>query len=149
VQGGRVSKYIILALVVALLVVGWLYRNDHKELANTQAALSVAQAVNDANAKEVQRLEKSVETTDKVLSSWNKDRTTLAGVRNAAQQAIKEAVRAQDQSFRVWADTPAHPVAWSLLNENYPVGANANYSAHSPGGAPGGLPGNTNTAKRQ
>jgi hypothetical protein len=139
-------KYVVAALIAALLLLGWLYRSANKELVDIKGELATAQAVNAENARTMANLERSIQTTDKVLADWNQDRTTLAGVRNATRQAMKEAIH--DENFKTWADSLVPSAAWSLLRENYPIGADADYSAQPSGGAAGGLPGNANTNQR-
>lgn len=120
-------KYLCAALasalavaVVSLLVLVWLYRSTSADLADTRTSLAVAEGVNKANEEATARLERSMGNTDKVLAGWNEDRTTLAGVRSATRQAIKEAMR--DETFKAWA------------------------SSFVPADA--GLPGNANTGER-
>jgi hypothetical protein len=138
-------KYVCVALAGALLVIGWLYLGTNNELSDTKTKLAAAKAVNEENARAVARLERSIEITDGVLAGWNTDRTTLAGVRNATRQAIREAMR--DETFKAWASAPAPADAWRLLNASTDAGGNG--SAGTTGGTPGGLPGNADSGKRQ
>ena len=96
-------KYVCAALCAALLVMGWLYRSANNELADTKTSLAVALEANETNRKAIARLERSIENTDNILAGWNEDRTTLAGVRSATRQAIKEAMR--DETFKAWASS--------------------------------------------
>ena len=107
------QKYVIAGLIAVLLVLGWLYRSTSAELTDTRTNLAVAEGVNKANIEATARLERSMGNTDKVLSGWNEDRTTLAGVRSATRQAIKEAMR--DETFKAWAVSPVPPDAWRML----------------------------------
>ncbi|MDR2056149.1 MAG: hypothetical protein LBQ10_09825 [Desulfovibrio sp.] len=137
--------YIIAGLCAALLSVGALQRCTSTELAETRADLAVAVEVNEANRQAVERLERGMENTDRVLAGWNEDRTTLAGVRNAARAAVREAMR--DETFRAWYLAPAHNDAWRLLNEAVDAGGNG---VSGPSGGPaGGLSGNAGSGKRQ
>lgn len=124
---------------------GWLYRGANNDLATTKTSLAAAEAANESNRAAIARLERSMENTDKVLSGWNEDRTTLAGVRSAARQAIREAMR--DETFKAWASGAVPADAWRLLREA--PDQNGNGSSVPSGGASGGLPGNANTGKRQ
>ena len=139
------QKYIIAALCAALLVMGWLYRSANNELADTKTSLAVALEANETNRKAIARLERSIENTDNILAGWNEDRTTLAGVRSATRQAIKEAMR--DETFKVWASSLVPDSAWRLLNEA--PGAERNGTAGSAGRSDAGLPGNVNPQKRK
>lgn len=130
--------YIIGALCLALLVTGWQYRKTDAKLTDTQKTLAVAEAANATNLKAIERLERSIAATDKVVSGWNQDRQTLAGVRSATKQAIREAMR--DETFKAWANALVHPDAIRLFNA--PIGADGNDSAGATGGADGRLPGN-------
>lgn len=139
------QKYVIAGLCAALLLLGWLYRGANNDLADTKTSLAAAEAANESNRAAIVRLERSMENTDKVLSGWNEDRTTLAGVRSAARQAIREAMR--DETFKAWASGAVPADAWRLLREA--PDPNGNGSSVPSGGASGGLPGNVDTGKRQ
>lgn len=128
-------KYVAAGLCAALLLLGWLYRGEVKGHADTKAALAVAEGVNKANVEATKRLERSMSNTDDVLAKLNEDRTTLAGVRIATRQAIKEAMR--DESFKAWASSPAHGDADRLLNSD--IGADGNDSISASNGASSGL----------
>lgn len=140
------QKYFIAGLCAALLVLGWLYRSASTDLVDTKTALSVAEGVNKANAEATARLERSMGNTDDVLAGWNEDRTTLAGVRSAARQAIKEAMR--DETFKAWASSLVPVDAWRLLNAPSDAHKDGAGSAGSPGQPDAGLPGNGNTTER-
>ena len=139
------QKYVIAGLCASLLLLGWLYRGANNDLAATKTSLAAAEAANESNRAAIARLERSMENTDKVLAGWNEDRTTLAGVRSATRQAIREAMR--DETFKAWASGVVPADAWRLLREA--PDQNGNGSSVAPGGASGGLPGNVNTGKRQ
>ena len=135
-------RYLCVALAVAVLVLGWLYRSASTELADTKTSLAVAEGVNNANAEATARLERSMGNTDKVMSAYNKDRTTLAEVRNTTRQAIREAMR--DETFKAWASSVPPADAWRLLRETpYPHKDSAGASGSS-GRSDAGLPGNGN-----
>lgn len=138
-------KYVCAALCAALLVMGWLYRSANNELADTKTSLAVALEANETNRKAIARLERSIENTDNILAGWNEDRTTLAGVRSATRQAIKEAMR--DETFKAWASSLAPGGAWRLLRET--PGANGNGTSEASGGTASGLPGNGNPRERK
>ena len=137
--------YVIAGLCAALLAVGALQRCTSAELADAKSDLAVAREVNEANRSALARLERGMENTDKVLAGWNEDRTTLASVRNAARQAIREALR--DETFKAWYLAPAPADAWRLLREAPDAGGNG-VSGPS-GGAAGGLPGNADSGRRK
>ena len=139
------QKYLIAGLCAALLVLGWLYRMANEELADTKTSLAVAVEANKTNQEAIVRLERSIGNTNEVLAKWNEDRTTLAEVRSATRQAIKEAMR--DETFKVWASSLVPDSAWRLLNEA--PGANRNGTAGSTGQPDAGLPGNGNPSKRK
>lgn len=139
-------KYVAAGLCAALLLLGWLYSNTCTELTDTKTALAVAEGVNKANAEATARLERSMGNTDDVLAKWNEDRTTLAGVRSATRQAIKEAMR--DETFKAWASSPAPADAWRLLNGSPDAHKDGAGAAGSPGQPDAGLPGNANTGQR-
>ena len=139
------QKYIIAALCAALLLLAWLYRSANNELADTKTALAVAVEANKTNQEAIARLERSVRNTDEVLAKWNEDRTTLAEVRSATRQAIKEAMR--DETFKAWASSLAPGGAWRLLRET--PGANGNGTSDASGGAASRLPGNGNPRERK
>lgn len=139
------TRTLCAALCAALLALGWLYNGASRELAAAKTSLASALAVNEANNAAVERLERGLENTEKTLAGWNEDRTTLAAVRNATRQAIREAMR--DETFKAWASAPAPAAAWRLLRET--PDADANGSSDSSGGAAGRLPGNSDSAKRQ
>lgn len=142
------QKYVIAGLCAALLLLGWLYRGANNDLAATKTSLAAAEAANESNRAAVARLERSMENTDKVLAGWNEDRTTLAGVRSATRQSIREAMR--DETFKAWASSPAPDDAWRLFREaTLSGGANENDSSVPSGRASGGLPGNADPATRQ
>ena len=138
-------KYAVAGLCAALMLLGWLYSNACTELTDTKTALAVAEGVNKANAEATARLERSMGNTDDVLAKWNEDRTTLAGVRSATRQAIKEAMR--DETFKAWASSLVPADAWRLLNET--PGANGNGPAESADGPASGLPRNEDSHKRK
>lgn len=138
-------KRLLAGLCASLLLLGWLYRGEVRGHADTKAALAVAEAVNESNRAEIARLERSLENTDEILAGWNEDRTTLAGVRSATRQAIREAMR--DETFKAWASSPAPADSWRLLREA--PGENRNGSSVPSGGPLGGLPGNADPGKRE
>ena len=138
-------RYLVAGLCAALLLLGWLYRSASIDLTDTKTALAVAEGVNKANAEATARLERSMGNTDKVLAGWNEDRTTLAGVRSAARQAIKEAMR--DETFKAWASSLVPDPAWRLLRET--PGANGTGTSEASGGTASGLPGNGNPRERK
>lgn len=131
-------RWVAAGLAAALLLIGWLYHNASEELATTKLTLAVALEANESNKAAIGRLQRSMENTDKVLAGWNEDRTTLAGVRSATRQAIREAM--SDETFNTWASEPAPADAGRMLNAH--IGTDGNDSVGSPGGASGGLPGN-------
>lgn len=138
------QRYIIIGLCAALLAICGLYAREIINHADTKSALSVAEAVNESNRAEIMRLERSMSNTDKVLAGWSEDRTTLAEVRNATRQAVKEAMR--DETFKAWASTAAPASAWGLLRE---TGDAAQDCPSDPAdGAACGLPGNADPGKR-
>lgn len=139
------QKYVIAGLCAALLLLAWLYRSANNELADTKTALAVAVEANKTNQEAIARLERSVRNTDEVLAKWNEDRTTLAEVRSATRQAIKEAMR--DETFKAWASSLAPGGAWRLLRET--PGANGNGTSDASGGAASRLPGNGNPRERK
>ena len=110
------NKYIIVGLLTTLLFTCWLYKGARNDLADARANLAVAENVNKANAEAIARLERSIINTDAVLAGWSKDRATLAGVRDAARTAIKEAIR-DDETFKDWASGSVPPDAWRLLRD--------------------------------
>ena len=138
-------RWIAGGLALALFVLGWKYHMASEELAVTKMSLAVAVEANETNKAAIARLERSIENTDKVLAGWNEDRTTLAGVRSATRQAIKEAMR--DETFKAWGAAPAPDDAFRLLGEA--VDADGNGSSGSAVRATGELPGNADTGKRQ
>ena len=138
-------KCAIAALCGALFLLGWLYYGASKDLESTKASLIAAEAANESNRAAIARLERSAENTDKILAGWNADRTTLAGVRSAARQAIREAMK--DEMFKIWATGVVPADAWRLLREAPDQNGNG-FSVPS-GGASGGLSGNPYTGKRQ
>ena len=142
-------KYLVFALIAALLLMGWLYRSANNDLAAAKGDLAVAKAVNAENARAMADMERSAETTDRVVAGWNKDRTTLAEVRNAARQAVKEATHEKDESFKAWADSFVPDSAWSLLRKDFSPGADANNGTVPSVGASGRLPGNADSGQRQ
>ena len=79
------------------------------------AELAWAEAKAEQQAGAVAALKESMAVTDKVVSAWDKDRTTLNGVRGVLRKEMREAMR--DASFKAWADAPVHPDAVRLLNE--------------------------------
>ena len=135
------QKYVIAGLIAVLLVLGWLYRSTSAELTDTRTNLAVAEGVNKANIEATARLERSMGNTDKVLSGWNEDRTTLAGVRSATRQAIKEAMR--DETFKAWAVSPVPPDAWRMLDKKFIRYPYEDFAPGSAGRPDGGLSGNT------
>lgn len=139
-------KYVIAALCGIILLLGWLYYGANKDLASTKTSLATVNAANELNLEAISLLERSIKNTDTVLAGWDADRTTLAGVRNATRQAIREAMR--DEIFSLWASAPAPTDAWRLLRSDTHH-SNENGSTGSTGGTTGGLPGNADTGKRQ
>jgi hypothetical protein len=139
------QSYIIAGMCAALLSLATLWQCARDELFEAKAALAAAEKVNEANREAVRRLELSMQATDRALAGWNEDRTTLAAVRGAARQAIREAM--QDENFKVWASSPAPGAAWRLLNEA--ADANGNGGSVSANGPFGGLPGNAASRQRQ
>ena len=135
------QKYLIAGLCAALLVLGWLYRDANNELTDTKTALAVAVEANKANQESIARLERSIGNTNEVLAKWNEDRTTLAEVRSATRQAIKEAMR--DETFKAWAASLVPDSAWRLLREA--PGADGNGPLVPAAGASGRLPGDKAT----
>jgi hypothetical protein len=135
-------NWLIGGLCAALLAVGGLYQCTRLELAETRADLATAEKVNEANRTAMERLERSLENTDKILAGWNEDRTTLDSVRSATRAAIKEAMR--DETLKAWLVAPAPADAWRLLNA--PFDADGNGISGSSGGAAGGLPGDAGTS---
>ena len=140
------QKYVIAGLCAVLLLLGWLYRDACTELTDAKTDLVVAEGVNKANAEATARLERSMGNTDDVLAKWNEDRTTLAGVRSATRQAIKEAMR--DETFKAWASSLVPPDAWRLLNDSPHSDKDGAGAAGSPSQPDAGLPGNGNTTER-
>ena len=134
-----VLKYLCAGLCAAMLLLGWFYREAHLELQGTKTALAVAEGVNKANAEAIARLERSVEITDTVLAGWNEDRTTLAGIRSAARQAIKEAMR--DETFKNWASGAVPADAWRVLHEAPGADTGSSDTSRASGGAAGPVPG--------
>lgn len=139
------QKYLIAGLCAALLVLGWLYRDANNELTDTKTALAVAVEANKANQESIARLERSIGNTDEVLAKWNQDRTTLAEVRSATRQAIKEAMR--DETFKAWAASLVPDSAWRLLREA--PGADGNDITQPAGRTDARLPGNDNPGVRK
>ena len=139
------QKYLIAGLCAALLVLGWLYHSANNELADTKTSLAVAMEANKTNQAAIARLERSIGNTDEVLAKWNQDRTTLAEVRSATRQAIKEAMR--DETFKVWASSLVPDAGWRLLNET--PGADGNGTTQPAGRSDAGLPGNGNSKERK
>jgi hypothetical protein len=139
------QKYIIGALAIALGVLGVMYHRTSGELTETRANLSAAVEANRAQSEAIQRLERSIVNTDKVLAEWNTDRTTLAGIRNTTRQAIKEAMR--DETFKTWASSLVPPDAWRVLGSD--SNADEKGAAGSTRGAASGLPENADPGKRQ
>lgn len=140
-----VNRWLVAGTAVALLVLGGLYHGAKTDLVKTRAELSAAVQANEENKKAIERLEHSIENTNAVLAEWNKDRTTLAEVRSATRQAIKEAMR--DETFKAWASSLAPGGAWRLLRET--PGANGNGTSDASGGTASGLPGNGNPGERK
>lgn len=138
-------KYACAALFAALLLLGWLYHCASDELVTVKTNLAAAKAANEANQAAILRLERSIKNTNAVLAGWDKDRTTLAGVRSATKQAIKEAM--QDEVFKRWCKDPAPDFAWRLLGEA--IGSDRDSYPVSTDSTAGRLPGNSNTNKRQ
>ena len=139
------QKYVIAGLCASLALMCWLYRGEVESHADTKASLAVAEAVNESNQAEISRLERSMANTDKILAGWNADRTTLAGVRSATRQAIKEAMR--DETFKAWASSSAPDDAFRLLGQAF--GEDGNHSSGSAGRPADGLPGNSDPGKRE
>jgi transcriptional regulator len=139
------QDYIIAALGATLIIVSLMYRDTAGDLEQAKTDLAVADQVNQANRAAIAHLEHSLAVTDKIMDEWQEDRTTLAGVRTAARQAIKEAMR--DEMFKAWAAAAAPPDAWRLLHET--PDANGNSAPLPSGGVTGGLPGNSDSGKRQ
>ena len=139
-------RYLVAGLCAALLLLGWLYRSASIDLTDTKTALAVAEGVNKANAEATARLERSMGNTDKVLAGWNEDRTTLAGVRSAARQAIKEAMR--DETFKAWASSLVPADGWRLLRETPDAHKDSAGASGTSGQPDAGLPGNGNTTER-
>ncbi len=139
-------KYLCAALAAAVLLLGWLYRSASTELADTKTSLAVAQGVNKANEEATAQLKRSMNSTDAVLAKWNEDRTTLAEVRSATRQAIKEAMR--DETFKAWASSPAPAAAWRMLREAVDARKNSAGAPGSSGQPAAGLPGNADSGER-
>jgi hypothetical protein len=139
------QDYIIAVLVGCLLLVGTLYKCTRDELVETKSSLAVAVEVNEVNKEALQRLDLSIQSTDRVVAAWDKDRTTLAAVRNATRNAIMEAMN-NNEIFKIWASGIAPDDAWRMLNANHDEnGSGAASPAYS---APAGLPGNADPEKR-
>lgn len=139
-------KYLCAGLCVAMLLLGWFYQSIHTELVDTKTALAVAEGVNKANADAMERLERSIEITDSVLAGWNEDRTTLAGIRSAARQAIKEAMR--DETFKNWASGAVPADAWRVLHEAPDADTGGPGASGTSGGAAGPVPGVPDPGRR-
>ncbi len=139
-------KYVVVGLCAALILMGWLYRGLRTELADTKTALAVAEGVNKANTEATALLERSMNNTDSVLLGWDKDRTTLDGVRSATRQAIKEAMR--DEVFKTWASTLVPADAWRLLNQAGDGRKDGADTPDSPGQPDAGLHGNDDSTER-
>jgi hypothetical protein len=139
-----VQSYVIAGLVACLLLVGWLYRSVNEDLQETKASLAVAEQVNAANKEAVERMERRMESTDRIVAGWNTDRTILAGVRNTVRQGIREAM--QNEVFKVWGVGIAPADAWRMLATD--IDASGSGSDGSAVRTDAGLSGNTNTDKR-
>ena len=140
-------NYVCAALCAVALLLGYLYHDADRELSDTKARLETAKAVNDANAKAAERLQRSIENTDRALAGWNEDRTTLAGIRSATQQAIKEAMN--DEIFKAWATGVVPDDAWRLLHATPDSRKNSSGTAGPSVQPAAGLPGNAASKKRQ
>jgi hypothetical protein len=143
----KIAAALLIVMAAALLFVGKLYTGALADLGAARTSLETAQAVNDANIQAQEKLERSMAATDKALAAWDQDRTTLAGVRAAARQAIKEAMR--DETFRSWAVQPVPADAWRLLRETPDPDRNADGVDRAAGGSDGGLPAIGDPGKRQ
>ena len=138
-------KYVIAALFSALLLLGWLYRSTNAELAGTKTALAAAESANKANAEAIMRFERSMLNTDAVLSGWNEDRTTIAGIRDTVRQSFGEVM---DEKFKAWRALPVPPDAWRLLLEAPHNHKNSNGPSNSTVQPHAALPGNDNPQQR-
>ena len=108
-------KYLCVFLAFVLFLVTWAYRTTAESLESARTELAVATAMNKANETAFAILERSMVNADKVLAGWNKDRTTLAGVRNATKQAIREAMR--DETYKAWSTVRLPDAAVRLLHK--------------------------------
>jgi hypothetical protein len=138
------QDYIIAALAGILLLLGTLYKCTRDELVETKSSLAVAISVNEANKEAMERIDRSIESADRIVAAWDRDRTTLAGVRNATRNAITEAM--QNEIFKVWGDLRVPDDAWRLLSES--IDENGSDTVDSAARADAGMPGNPDPAKR-
>jgi LysB family phage lysis regulatory protein len=148
------QKYIIGVLAVALLVLGWLYYQTRSDFADARAALTAAKtalaaavAANEANQAALARMEDSAKNTDKIIAGWNQDRTTLAGLRGATRQTIKEVLK-QNEDAQVWAAARVPDAVFRLLRENHHADGNKNPARDAALGAVGQQPGNADPNQR-
>jgi hypothetical protein len=123
--------YLVLALAISNLLLGWLYVNERSELA-------VQTAVNEKNRQAIALIEKQARLTEEVLVGWDTDRTTLAQIRVTIRKELKGAM--YDETFKAWAAVDAPAGAWGLLRQAADPGAADNHPA--PGNPDASLPGN-------
>jgi glycyl-tRNA synthetase beta subunit len=132
------------ALVILLLVLGFFFHRTSAELADLQSKYELVEAVNEANKKAIARLDKNIESTDRIMSGWNENRTTLSALRDEMRRAVKEAMK--DEVYKAWASTMAPDSAWRMLREA--SDKIRNNSAGTAKGAAAKLPGAGDPGKR-
>lgn len=139
-------KYFAAFTTTVAVLLGSLYYITDQDLRIAKADLSAAQMVNKINQDSITRLERSIDTTDRVLAGWNEDRTTLAQIRITTQRTIKEAMT--DEIFRNWGSTPVPTHAWQLL-QSAGSGADGNGQLPTAVSAPPGVSGHTSSDVRR
>lgn len=122
--------------LVALVFVFWMLGNARDDLAAARAAAA-------ANAKAVEEMGGSLAAAEEAAVKQTQAASETVKAKETARHKGKEARK--NETYRAWADTPAHDDTWRLLNEAAPF-------ENSPGtaavGAPGTMPGNASTEKR-
>jgi hypothetical protein len=141
-----VAKYLIAGLLAVVAVVVWLYRGASLDLTLAKSDLATAHEVNESNQQTIDRLQRNLEATHQVLAQWQEDITAVDALRDATQQAVKEALR--NATDNEWAAVPVPPALWSLLRNAAAGGQNRDGDAPASGGTAAGLPANGGPRER-
>ncbi len=138
-------KYVCAALIVVVLALGWFYYGANSELTVTKASLATAKAVNDENAKSFARLERSMSISERAITGWDDDRTTIAQLRATTRQSIREAMK--DEMFKIWATGAVPSDGWRMLRQS--TDQNGSGAKNPSRNSDAGVPGDRNPGKRQ